>query len=219
MTNALALSTSARSARWEDTYEQLAYTAFALATQARDPEIGRIFSRVRGVLADWETIEADRRTIRSDAIAARAAVRIADAALDITLAGLAEATLRETNDERDHALYQRFFPEPHERVIALGLDGELPIASVALAQLREDEKVPEALSNFAEQLEGCVAAGNQALAARAEAYAALGRLEARVEAWFETAVAIENETAREVRELGEAKGRSARWAQSFFLAP
>jgi hypothetical protein len=200
---------------WDDTYEDLAYTAFALATQADDPALGALYARVTGVLADWERIEADRRRLRGAAIAARAAVQVADAALDIELRRLAEAVLAECEGDRASELYRRYFPEPHEHVIALGLDGELPAASVAMAQL-DESKPSDALLAHVVPLRTCLALGNAALMQRAEAYAELGRMQARLEAWLEGAAATMRTVRRDLASLGETRKLGHHWSASFF---
>ncbi len=215
MSTALELVTSGAGASWENVYEELAFTAFALQTQADDAALARYFTQVQGVLADWERIEADRRQIRAAAIAARAHVKVADAALDLLIQRIAETTLAESDGERGE-LYQRFFPEAHERVVALGLDGELPAASVVMAHLDEGREVPEALMAYVDPLRRCLALGNGALTGRADTYAALGRLQARVEAWLETADAVSRNVHTDLTKLSEERGLSYRWVASFF---
>ena len=216
MTTVLAFTTTASGAGWEEAYERLALTAFAIGTQADDPALASLFREVQGVLADWEYIEADRRRLRGAAIAARAHIRVADTALDLLLSKLAETILEQTSGEVDAPLYTRFFPVPHARIINLGLDGELPIASAAMAQLDEGEAVPEALEVYISPLRQCLTMGNAALAGRAESYAALGRLQARIEAWFESAEAVTRNVRADLTALGESRGQSPRWAASFF---
>jgi len=216
MTAALEMTTTGSGASWEEAYEELAYTAFALRTQADDPQIAKLHTEVVGVLGDWEHIEADRRRLRATAIAARANVRVADAALDLALRKIAETILEETDGDADADLYTRFFPEPHERVIALGLDAELPIASAAMAQLDEGEAVPDALKAHIDPLRSCLTVGNAAITGRADAYAGLGRLQARIEAWMETADATARNVHSDLTALGDARGLSYRWTSSFF---
>lgn len=215
MSGALELTTSGAGASWEDAYEELAFTAFALHTQVDDAALSPLFTEVRGVLADWERIESDRRQIRAAAIASRALVKVADAALDLLLQKLAGTILEESEGERGE-LYQRFFPEPHERVVALGLDGELPAASLAMAQLDDGDAVPDALGAFVAPLRRCLTLGNGALTQRADTYADLGRLQARVEAWLETAGAVSRNVQGDLEKLSEERGLSSRWTASFF---
>ncbi len=216
MSTVLQLTTSAAAALWEDAYEQLSFTAYALRSQAADEELTELFDDVRGVLADWEAIEADRRALRARAIEARAMVRVADAALDRTLARVGETLLELTEGDRDHDLYRRFFPEDHERLVSLGLEGELPGASLVMAQLDEGGEIPDPLVAFIAPMRACLTAAHQAITGRAESYAGLGRLQARVEAWLETAGAVRANTQNALDELAEERGLSDRFAASFF---
>lgn len=209
--------------RWHDAYENLSFTGFALATQADDPAIAPLYTEVRAVLADWERIEGDRRHHRSAAIAARAHARVADAALDLAIAKLAKAVLEHTGGSRDHSLYRRLFPVAHEQVIALGLDGELPSASMVMSELdaasaHGGDGPMARLAPHAEPLRQCVQLGNAALAGRADAFAELGRIEARVEAWLETADAVTRSVVHELSLLAERRGLDTRWTKSFFAA-
>lgn len=204
----------ARDEGWEDAYEELAYTAFALATQADDAAIAPLHAKVTGVLADWERIEADRMRLRGAALAARASVHVADAALDLALGKLGEAALAASERDRAREPYAGLFPEAHEQVIELGLDGELPAAMLALARLEEsgDERLRPHLAT----LRACVAVGSSALVARADAYAELGRLDARIEAWLDGADAVLRVVGRELERLADERGLGKRWIASFF---
>lgn len=215
MSTVLQLTTSAAAALWEDAYEQLSFTAFALATQGGDEELAELFEDVRGVLADWEAIERDRRALRARAIEARAHVKVADAALDRTLTQLAETIIAHEDGERGE-LYASFFPEPHERLVALGLEGELPGASLAMAMLDEGGEVPDPLVAYIGPLRACLTAGTQALTGRADAYADLGRLQARTEAWLETAGAVRATVQNALAAIAEERGLSDRFASGFF---
>jgi hypothetical protein len=217
MARALMLTTTAADTRWSETYETLAFTAFALRTQADDPAIGPLHRRLQGVLADWEHIEAERRGVRAAALTAKAQCQVADAALDMILTRIAHAILTETDQDRQSALYTRFFPEPHEAVVELGLDGELPAASVVMAQLDEGGDMPETLTTHITPLRQTLTVAHGALGALAESYAHLGRLQARVEAWFEGADASIRFIHKRLHALGEERGLSYRWTASFFV--
>ena len=85
-----------------------------------------------------------------------------------------------------------------------------------MAQLDEGGEIPEALTPHITPLRGCLTVGNAALAARAESYAALGRLQARVEAWLEHAEATQRNVHGDLTVLGDERGLSYRWTASFF---
>src|SRR5262249_13396538 len=138
-------------------------------------------------LADWVAIESAGFELRNRALEAAAHVRVADALLDHALGSFAATLLGESGVTATHALYLRFFPEPHEDVIDLGLDHELPVAAHIVQTLTQDEGIAPALRSHRGPLGAAVALGNRALTSRAEALADLGRHEARVEGWAESA--------------------------------
>lgn len=201
-------------ADFDDEYEELVYTTSALATQADDPALAPLLQRASAMLEDWLGIDAERRRLRSTAIAARARVAVADAALDHCVNAFAKALI--DKDGRDSELYRRCFPEPHEQVIELGLDAELPAAMLVIAILGEDEDLGASLEAHSAPLAHAVRLGNVVLTERAEAYAALGRHQARIEAWLEGAAAAERSLRRVLSELAQERGLGPRWAESFF---
>ena len=69
---------------------------------------------------------------------------------------------------------------------------------------------------FIGPLRACLIAGNQALTARAESYAALGRLQARIESWLETAGAVRANTQNLLEEIAEERGLDDRFVAGFF---
>jgi len=200
---------------WTERYESLLYTAAALGTQSDDTALVKSSKRVHAVLQDWREIEADGVRLKTLAIAARARVQVADAALDHRLAVFARAILQDVSE--DSELYRRFFPEPHEEVIALGLDAELPTAMLVAGLLADEQQlIPEGWREHREPVQRAVQLGNVALGDRAEAYAALGRHRAREEAWLETASAVDESVRERIRRIAESRGLSPRWAASFF---
>lgn len=214
MNDGLAFGTSGDSARWGNDYESLLYTTSALATQADDPALAPLLRRAGALLEDWLAIETDRRRLRGTAVAARARVAVADAALDHCLGGFAAALIAKDGEDSD--LYRRCFPEPHRQVMDFGLDAELPAAMLIVAILREDEDLGASLESHATPLGQAVRLGNVVLTERAEAYAAIGRHQARVEAWLESAGAAEAGFVRQLSALAVERGLNPRWVACFF---
>ncbi|MCC6876419.1 MAG: hypothetical protein IT378_19100 [Sandaracinaceae bacterium] len=194
---------------WQQVHDELSHTAFALATQADDESLASLYHKIAFELGQWEQLDAERRNVGREAIAARAHVRMADAALDHVLHRLAGAA----SEHGEH--YAKLFPEGHEEVIALGLDGELPAASVAMAVLDEDG-TPAPLKAHAAHLRQALAVGHGALSARADAYAARGRLEARMEACIEDGEGLLRVARTTLAQLASARGRPERWVAAFF---
>jgi hypothetical protein len=217
----VGLGQNMHDAVWEAEFDALAFTAEALFAHPDpdDQELGQLARRVSSVLADWEEIDAAGRGLRRYAIHTAARVRAADAALDYALGLFAADLLKHTGSDRNHELYKRFFPELHEEVIEMGLDASLPIVMTVTLALDQDDSLPQALREHADELKTAVQMGNGSLAGRADALAELGRHQARVEAWKETALATHNNLFRAVGRIAEQRGLPRRWVRSFFLQP
>jgi hypothetical protein len=204
---------------WEAEFQSLAFTAEALLAHPEpdDQPLGRLAARAASVLADWEEIDLDGRSLRRDAIHAAAKVRAADIAMEEALDLLVKDVLAATDGRRDSELYERFFPEPHEDLIEMGLDASLPVVMGFLMALDQDESLPPQVRAHEDTLRPALQLGNSALAERADALANLGRHQARVEAWKETAVATRRNLQRALGRIAEQRQLPARWVHGFFL--
>jgi hypothetical protein len=198
----------------ESAYESVAFTVEALAARADDAELTRLADRVRGVLTDWENLDATRRSLRRAALQASAHVHVADATLDAAIAAFARDLVAVAG--KDGALYQRFFPESHEEIIAMGLESELPVVTLVLALLDASTDLPAQLSGHTDTLRAGLRLGNGALANRADAMAELGRHGARQESWGETSLASQLSVRRSLEKLAAARALPPSWVSAFF---
>jgi hypothetical protein len=202
---------------WESDFESLAFTVEALDVhvEREDPELARLAKRAMAVLADWEKIDLQGRACRRAVLNSKARVRGADVALDIAIGSFATDLLAHIKNDRSNALYTRFFPEPHEDAIDLGVDAEVPAATLVLIALDHDETLPNVLRKHHKPLRVAVQMGTGALQSRAEALAELGRHVARVEAWKESADAMRRTLARSLAQIAEKRRLPTRWVQAF----
>lgn len=198
----------------ESAYESVAFTVEALSARADDAELTRLADRVRGVLTDWENLDAARRVLRRAALQASAHAHVADATLDSAIGAFARDLVAVTG--KDSAHYQRFFPESHEEIIAMGLESELPVVTLVLAQLDATSDVPAQLSAHTDALRAGLRLGNSALANRADALAELGRHGAREESWGETSLASLVSVRRALERLAATRGLPLSWVSSYF---
>ncbi len=201
---------------WESAYESLAFTVDALGAIADDAELTKLAARVSAQLTDWEAIEADRRRLRRAVIHATARARVADARLDVAIGAFAADLLSLVGNDAEHATYKRYFTEPHEDIIALGLDSELPMVTLILHALDGTTDAPEKLLNHRAPLRAALQLGNGSLAGRSDALADLGRHSARIDAWRESAEATLRSLHRALSRVAEERKHPAPWVESFF---
>jgi len=201
----------------ESAYEAVAYTVEALAANPNDAELGPLAERVRGLLGDWEVIDADRRRLRRTVLTATAHARVADATLDAGIHAFAHDLLGTVGNDTASPNYTRFFPESHEDIIEMGLDSEVPVVTLLLATLDSAEDVPEVLKAHTERLRAGLKLGNGALADRSDALADLGRHSAREQAWTETAASTLRSVHRSLVRVATARSLPSSWADAFVL--
>ena len=188
----------------EVTADHVAFTVEALAALPGDAELIKLSNRVAGLLHDWESIEAEGRSLERGVIRASAHVKVADATLDAALASFAGDLVALVNGDTQHDTYKKYFAEPHEEVIAMGLDSEVPEVTLIVHTLERDgDNAPGKLHGHLDPLRAGLKLGNSALAARSDALADLGRHMARVEAWHETSAATLRATSELLRTVSE----------------
>ena len=165
-------------------------------------------------MRDRDGLEATRATLQRNAVRARAHARVADAMLDAAIAAFARDLVGAP--ETDGQLYRRFFPEPHEEIIAMGLESELPLVTLMLAQFAATPDLPATLTRHVDALRAGLRLGNAALGDRADALAELGRHAAREESWCETAASSLAAVRRALLATARARAFPPAWVDAFF---
>jgi hypothetical protein len=199
------------------TADHVAFTVEALAAIAGDADLHKLSARVNGLLTDWEGIDAEGRRLERAVIRASAHVKVADATLDAAIAAFATDLVAHVGGDLSHATYTGFFTEPHDEVIAMGLDSEVPEVTLIVHALdQQGEAAPAKLRAHLEPLRAGLKLGNGALASRSDALADLGRHMARVEAWHETAAASLRSTHAALARTALKRALPASWADAFF---
>jgi hypothetical protein len=205
------------SSHHEVTSDHVAFTVEALAAQPGDVELAKLSARIAPLLNDWDSIDRDGRLLERAVVRASAHVKVADASLDAVLSAFAEALLAAVKGDHQAPLYTRFFSEPHDDVVAMGLDSEVPEVTLIVRALDQaDASVPDALRAHTETLRAGLKLGNAALAARSDALADLGRHMARVEAWHETAESTLRSMRGTLSRVAQKRGLPIQWVEAHF---
>lgn len=199
----------------KSTLDALIYTVEALGAREGDVELAALAKRLAPIVADYEAIEADGLALRRAVIRATAHARVADCALDAGIAAFAKDLLALTGGA-DDARYAGYFIDGHEDVIAMGLDSEVPVVTVILGKLSADASAPPTLRAHLDPLRAALRQGNAALANRSDAYADVGRHEARRVAWQETAQSALRSARRALVARATNRGLAPTWVDTFF---
>ncbi|MBI5515770.1 MAG: hypothetical protein HY909_18455 [Deltaproteobacteria bacterium] len=201
---------------WEASYDAVAFTVDALQAHPSDHALARLATRIGGLLEDWESIDAAGRGLRRAALRSSAQCRAADGSLDAALGAFATALLAHVGGDTGASLYQKFFNEPHEDIIAMGLDSEVPLVTLVVSLLDSLPELTDALKAHTAPLRDALRLANGALANRSDALADLGRHGARVEAWQETAHSSLGSTRKALGRLAHERKLPEHWVASFF---
>jgi hypothetical protein len=194
------------------TLDALTFTVEALTARPEEAALTALGQRLAALLEDHAGIEADGRALRRAVLRATAQARVADAALDAGIAAFAKDLLALGGE----AVYAGYFVEGHDEVIALGLDTELPQVALIVAKLDADASAPSSLRAHLDSLRAGLRLGTSALANRGDAYADLGRHEARVVAWRETAASALRSARRTLVARATNLGLAPTWVDTFF---
>jgi hypothetical protein len=198
------------STSWEATWASLTQAAFALDTVSDDEALAPVSRRVQASLREWAELEAQRLRLRTAALGASARIRVADAALDHRIEALASLVIESHGGEKGER-YRSLFPEPHDGIVALGLDAEVPAVTLVLSELERAQDLPEDLRAHIEPLRTALQVSNRALMDRGEVYAALGSLQARVEAWLDSADVLREHVYDTLGTIAKDRGLPLRW--------
>ncbi len=199
------------------TADHVAFTVEALSALPGDADLVKLSSRAAALLNDWENIEAEGQRLSRAVVRATAHVRIADVTLAIALGAFANDLLELVKGDTSNELYGRYFAEPHEDVIAMGLDSEVPEVTLIVHALdRAGDDAPASLRAHLEPLRTGLKLGNGALASRSDALADLGRHSARVEAWYEAAESTLGSIHARLGRISESRGLPETWPDAFF---
>lgn len=201
------------SSSWEATWAALTQAAFALDAVSDDEAIAPLLRRVQASLREWNDIEAQRLRLRTAALGVTARIRVADAALDHRIESLGNLVI-DSHGGRDGARYKSLFPEAHEGIVALGLDSEVPAATLVLSELERAQDLPANLQAEIEPLRTALQVSNRALIERAEVYGSLGLLQARVEAWLDSAEVLHDHVLSELGAIAKQRGLPLRWVDA-----
>ena len=198
---------------WEFTWATLTQSAYALEAVSDDESIAPLLRRVKAALREWGDIESNRLRLRAGALAVAARIRVADAALDHRIETLAHTVINAHGGE-DGPRYKSLFPEHHENIVALGLDAEVPAVTLVLNELERSKDLPADLATEIEPLRTALQVSNRALVERGEVYSSLGALQARIEAWLESASVLHDHVMSELGALAKHRGLPLRWVDA-----
>jgi hypothetical protein len=196
---------------WAAARQDVRYTAAALdASEAH----GKQAEAARVLLAKWDEAERLRQAAEDAVVAANALVALRDVQLDELVGRLAQK-LRGEHGRDDAPAFRRYFPEPPNEVIRLGLESELSRIRGFFTVAAEHAPSAE-VAAILKGLQELEARGRQALAQREQAATERARASLRVQSWKDEANAVRRSLANQLEAYAIERGLSADYAERFF---
>ena len=157
---------------------------FTTARLAADPAHAKLVKPFRGLLAEWNATDQERRDADDAVVDANALVAYCNDHLD-AITGRFVRQLR--NDFGDnHPAVGRFFPEAPSEVISLGLESQIARSKDFFLVAEQVALGPEAKA-ILDEIAASMKQGSAALAAREGAYTAAARVSLKTQTWREKA--------------------------------
>lgn len=203
---------------WDDGHGSVAYTADALALAGEDGDkaTGALAHAAEKLLVRWEALDTDRRARRRAVGKSHALVRRRDIQADTAATDLHNDTLAHVKQDRSAALFIRLFPSTLSVVVRLSLESELPVLRTLAHKLAEDE-TPAALKKaHTKPLAEAIDKGEIAIRAREEAFAAAGRVSAKIASWREDANAVLLGIEGALKQIAAERKLGTEWVDTFF---
>ena len=161
---------------WEQARKDTRYPSARLDARKHHATLS---SPLRSLLAQWVTIDQERRDADDAVVDANALVSAVDEDLDAAVNDLVSRLLYEVGNNAASAIFKAYFPEAPNEVLRLGLESEIARTRKLLPIAKEKKASPEVMA-ILEEIAAIEEHGTQALAARVEAYAKVSRVALRI---------------------------------------
>ena len=203
---------------WDDGHDKVAYIADAVALAGGDGDksTGALAPQVEKLLARWEVLDVERRAKRRAVGKAHALVRRRDLDADTTVTDLHNDTMAQVKQDRAAPLFMRLFPDSLSVVVRMALESELPVLRVLAHKLAEEE-TPGALKKaHTKPLAEAIEKGDAAIRGREEAFAAAGRVTAKIASWREDVNAVLLGVEGALKQIAAERKLGQAWVDTFF---
>ena len=200
---------------WENARKDVRHTAATLTAS----EVHLASAKpVKELLTRWNDTDQERRDADDKLVDANALVAWIDVRLlDPLVTELGSLLLHEAKQNRSDPRFKRYFPEPPNEIVRMGLESEIKRTKAFFSVA---EEVP--LSNEGKAILAKIAAvhkqGEAALAAREEATLHVARISLRIQTWKEDANGVRRSVENHLDAHANAHGLPRDYSDPFFPA-
>jgi hypothetical protein len=200
---------------WENGRKDVRHTAATLI--ASEVHIA-LAKPVKHLLTRWNEIDQERRDADDKLVDANALVAWIDVrVLDPLVTELASLLLHEAKQDRSDPKFKRFFPEPPNEVVRLGLESEIQRTKAFFNVAEEVPTSPEAKAILA-KIAAAHQQGDTALKTREEATLHVARISLRIQTWKEDANGVRRSVKTNLDAYANDNGLPRDHGDAFFPA-
>ncbi len=200
---------------WENGRKDVRHTAATLI--ASEVHIA-LAKPVKHLLTRWNEIDQERRDADDKLVDANALVAWIDVrVLDPLVTELASLLIHEVKQDRSDPKFRRFFPEPPNEVVRMGLESEIKRTKLFFNVAEEVPTSPEAKAILA-KIAAAHKQGDAALKAREEATFHVARISLRIQTWKEDANGIRRSVENKLDAYANENGLPRDYSDAFFPA-
>jgi len=162
---------------------------------------------------DQERRDADDRVVDANALVAWIDVRV----LDPLVTELASLLLHEAKQDRSDPKFRRFFPEPPNEVVRMGLESEIK-RTKAFFGAAEEVPISQEGEAILAKIADAHKRGDAALKAREEATLHIARISLRIQTWKEDANGVRRSVKTNLDAYANENGLPRDYSDPFFPA-
>jgi hypothetical protein len=200
---------------WENARKDVRHTASTLtASEVHLPAA----KPLKTLLTRWNEIDQERRDADDQLVDANALVAWIDVRLlDPLVTELASVLLHGARQDRSDPKFKRFFPEPPNEVVRMGLESEIK-RTKAFFNVAEEVQTSQEAKAILAKITAAHKQGEAALAAREEATLHVARISLRIQTWKEDANGVRRSVANKLDAHANENGLPRDYSDAFFPA-
>jgi hypothetical protein len=200
---------------WENVRKDVRHTAATLTASEAHLALAK---PVKQLLTRWNETDQERRDADDKLVDANALVAWIDVrVLDSLVTELASLLLHEARQDRSDPKFKRFFPEPPNEVVRMGLENEIKRTKAFFSVAEEVSTSKEGKAILA-KIVAAHKQGEAALTAREEATLHVARISLRIQTWKEDANGVRRSVENKLDAHANEHGLPRDYSDAFFPA-
>ena len=200
---------------WENARKDVRHTASTLTASVVHVAVAK---PLKALLARWNEIDQARRDADDQLVDANALVAWIDVRLlDPRVAELASLLLHEAKQDRSDPKFKRYFPEPPNEIVRMGLESEIK-RTKGFFHVAEEVPPSKEVKAILAKIAAVHTKGEAALTTREEATLHVARISLRIQTWKEDANGVRRSVENNLDAHANGQGLPRDYSDAFFPA-